>query len=47
MMLEVTLTKLSRLKLHGMARGLEDQTRQAVYGDLSFEERLGCSLTGK
>lgn len=41
MMLEATLTKLNRLKLHGMARGLEDQTRQAIYGDLSFEERLG------
>lgn len=41
MMLEATLTKLHRLKLPGMVRGLEEQTRQAVYGDLSFEERLG------
>ena len=41
MMLEATLTKLHRLKLPGMARGLEEQTRQTIYGDLSFEERLG------
>jgi DNA replication protein DnaC len=41
MMLEATLSKLHRLKLPGMARGLEEQTRQTIYGDLSFEERLG------
>ena len=41
MMLEATLSKLQRLKLPGMARGLEEQTRQTIYGDLSFEERLG------
>lgn len=41
MILESTLSKLHRLKLPGMARGLEDQVRQAAYGELSFEERLG------
>ena len=41
MMLEATLSKLHRLKLHGMAQAFEEQTRQAVYGDLSFEERMG------
>jgi len=41
MMLEATLSKLHRLKLPGMARGLEEQVRQTIYGDLSFEERLG------
>jgi len=41
MMLEATFNKLYQLKLHGMARALEEQISQAIYGDLSFEERLG------
>ncbi len=41
MILEATISKLHRLKLPGMARGLEEQVRQTACGELSFEERLG------
>ncbi len=36
-----TLEKLKRLKLTGMAKGLEEQTSSSSYDALSFEERLG------
>lgn len=41
MMLETTLTKLNQLKLTGMAQGLSEQAQSTLYGELSFEERLG------
>ena len=41
MMLTQTIDKLHRLKLSAMARALEEQTHQTVYGELAFEERLG------
>jgi DNA replication protein DnaC len=41
MMLEATLTKLNQLKLTGMAEGLSEQAQSTLYGELSFEERLG------
>lgn len=41
MMLAATLDKLHRLKLSAMAQALEEQSRQTIYGELSFEERLG------
>jgi DNA replication protein DnaC len=41
MMLEATLAKLNQLKLTGMAEGLTEQAQSTLYGDLSFEERLG------
>ena len=41
MMLETTINRMHRLKLHGMTRALEEQISQTIYGDLSFEERLG------
>jgi DNA replication protein DnaC len=36
-----TYEKLRSLKLLGMAQALAEQTEQALYGSLSFEERLG------
>lgn len=41
MMLEMTLGKLHQLKLTGMAEALTEQAQSPLYGDLSFEERLG------
>ena len=41
MMLETTLTKLHQLKLTGMAQSLTEQAQSTLYGELSFEERLG------
>jgi DNA replication protein DnaC len=41
MMLEMTLAKLHQLKLGGMAETLAEQTQSPMYGELSFEERLG------
>jgi DNA replication protein DnaC len=41
MMLEMTLDKLNHLKLSGMAEALTEQAQSAMYGELSFEERLG------
>jgi DNA replication protein DnaC len=41
MMLEMTLAKLHQLKLGGMAEALAEQTQSPMYGELSFEERLG------
>lgn len=36
-----TYEKLRTMKLLGMAQALEEQNNQALYGSLSFEERLG------
>jgi len=36
-----TYEKLRSMKLLGMAQALEEQTSQAIYASLSFEERLG------
>lgn len=36
-----TYEKLRIMKLLGMAKALEEQTSQAIYASLSFEERLG------
>lgn len=36
-----TLAQLAELKLHGMARALEEQMAMADVGELGFEERLG------
>jgi DNA replication protein DnaC len=41
MILTATLDKLHRLKLSGMAHALEEQSQQTIYGELSFEDRLG------
>jgi DNA replication protein DnaC len=41
MMLEHTLSKLNILKLHGMAEGLTEQTKSAMYTELPFTDRLG------
>lgn len=41
MMLEMTLGKLHQLKLAGIAEALSEQAQSAMYGELSFEERLG------
>jgi DNA replication protein DnaC len=40
MMLEMTLGKLNRLKLSGMAEALTEQTQSTIYTGLAFEERL-------
>jgi DNA replication protein DnaC len=37
---ELTFDKLYRMKLHGMAKALEDQLKQPDIANLSFEERL-------
>lgn len=37
---EQTFDKLYRMKLHGMAKALEEQLKQPDMADLSFEERL-------
>jgi len=41
MMVEMTLGKLHQLKLAGMAEALSEQSQSPLYGELSFEERLG------
>jgi len=41
MLQEQTFEKLYSLKLHGMARALEEQTKQPEISSLSFEERFG------
>ena len=41
MMLAQTIDKLHRLKLSAMAQAFEEQSRQTIYGELAFEERLG------
>src|ERR1700675_1689568 len=41
MLTQHTLTQLHGLKLHGMARALEQQITQPASHDLSFEERFG------
>ena len=37
---EQTFDKLYRMKLHGMAKALEEQLKQPDMANLSFEERL-------
>lgn len=44
MMLEETLTRLRQLKLHGIAEAMIEQSQSTMYGDLSFEERLGMLI---
>ena len=41
MLRRATLDQLRELKLHGMARGFEEQLEMVDVSDLSFEERLG------
>ena len=41
MLRHATLDQLAELKLHGMAKALEEQLAMADLGELSFEERLG------
>jgi DNA replication protein DnaC len=41
MMLAQTIDKLHRLKLSAMAQAFEEQSRQTIFGELAFEERLG------
>lgn len=41
MIVNETKEKMSRLKLQGMLRALEEQERNPSSGELSFEERLG------
>ncbi len=40
-MIEATVEKLISMKLHGMAEAVQEQMKNRVYKDLSFEERLG------
>jgi len=40
-MIEATVEKLIMMKLHGMAEAVQEQMKNRVYKDLSFEERLG------
>jgi len=40
MMVEMTLGKLNRLKLSGMAEALIEQTQSTIYSGIPFEERL-------
>jgi DNA replication protein DnaC len=44
MMLEMTLKKLNQLKLFGMAEALVEQSRNTMYANLPFEERLGLLI---
>ncbi len=41
MLTHPTLEKLIELRLHGMARGLQDQLQTDDIGELDFLERLG------
>jgi len=41
MLTEPIFEKLQALRLYGMREGLEEQMTQAIYRDLTFEERLG------
>lgn len=45
-MLEETLARLHQMKLHGIAEAVIEQNQNTMYGDLSFEERLGM-LVGR
>jgi len=40
-MIEATVEKLITMKLHGMAKAVQEQMKNRTYKDLSFEERLG------
>ncbi len=40
-MIEATIQKLIAMKLHGMADAVQEQTKNRVYKELIFEERLG------
>ena len=40
-----TYEKLRAMKLLGMAQALQEQTSQALYASLSFEERLGLLVS--
>ena len=40
-MIEATVEKMISMKLHGMAEAVQEQMKNRVYKDLSFEERLG------
>lgn len=40
-MIEATLQKLTLMKLHGLAEGIQEQIQTSAYKELSFEERLG------
>jgi DNA replication protein DnaC len=39
-MMQITIDKLSAMKLSGMVEGLEEQINSSVYNDLSFDERF-------
>ncbi len=40
-MIEATVEKLITMKLHGMAEAVQEQMKNRMYKDLSFEERFG------
>lgn len=44
MMQEETIARLHQLKLHGIAEAMIEQSQSTIYGDLSFEERLGMLI---
>jgi len=44
MILEETLNRLRQMKLHGIAEAMIEQRQSTMYGDLSFEERLGMLI---
>lgn len=44
MLTHPTIDKIKALKLHGMAKALEDQQQMPEIKDLSFEERLGLLI---
>jgi DNA replication protein DnaC len=44
MLIHPTLAKIKAMKLHGMAKALEDQMNMADIEELSFEERLGLLI---
>lgn len=44
MLTHPTLEKIKVLKLHGIAKALEEQLNMADIGELSFEERLGLLI---
>jgi DNA replication protein DnaC len=44
MLAEPTLEKLRALKLHGMARGFEEEMKSSEYDSMSFGERLGLLI---
>jgi len=41
MLMTETIEKLKAMRLSGMVQGLKEQAENPLYGDLSFEERLG------